>query len=53
MKKRKTYSPGFKTKVVLEVLQERETVGNRSEVRDPRVGYPPGRVNFYPTLVQF
>ncbi|MDD4591308.1 MAG: transposase [Parabacteroides sp.] len=26
MKKRKTYSPGFKTKVVLEVLQERETV---------------------------
>jgi transposase len=26
MKKRKTYSPGFKTKIVLEVLQERETV---------------------------
>ncbi len=26
MKKRKTYSAGFKTKVVLEVLQERETV---------------------------
>ena len=26
MKKRKTYSSGFKTKVVLEVLQERETV---------------------------
>lgn len=26
MKKRKTYSPGFKTKAVLEVLQERETV---------------------------
>ena len=26
MKKRKSYSSGFKTKVVLEVLQERETV---------------------------
>ena len=26
MKKRKTYSSGFKTKVVLEVLQERDTV---------------------------
>ena len=26
MKKRKTYSAGFKAKVVLEVLQERETV---------------------------
>ena len=26
MKKRKTYSSGFKTKVVLEVLQERETI---------------------------
>ncbi len=26
MKKRRTYSSGFKTKVVLEVLQERETV---------------------------
>ncbi|MEA4995698.1 hypothetical protein SDC9_133737 [bioreactor metagenome] len=26
MKKRKSYSAGFKTKVVLEVLQERETV---------------------------
>jgi hypothetical protein len=24
MKKRKTYSPGFKTKIVLKVLQERE-----------------------------
>ena len=26
MKKRKTYSSGFKTKVVLEALQERETI---------------------------
>lgn len=26
MKKRKTYSAGFKTKVVLEALQERETI---------------------------
>ncbi len=26
MKKRKTYSAGFKTKIVLEALQERETV---------------------------
>lgn len=26
MKKRKSYSAGFKTKIVLEVLQERETV---------------------------
>lgn len=26
MKKRKSYSAGFKTKVVLEVLQERETL---------------------------
>lgn len=26
MKKRKSYGPGFKTKVVLEALQERETV---------------------------
>jgi transposase len=26
MKKRKSYASGFKTKVVLEVLQERETV---------------------------
>ena len=26
MKKRKTYSAGFKTKIVLEALQERETI---------------------------
>lgn len=26
MKKRKTYSAGFKTKIILEALQERETV---------------------------
>jgi transposase len=26
MKKRKKYTPGFKTKVVLEALQERETI---------------------------
>jgi transposase len=40
MKKRKTYSPGFKTKVVLEVLQERETVreiGRKYEIHPSRI----------------
>ena len=40
MKKRKTYSPGFKTKVVLEVLQERETVreiGRKYEIHPSQI----------------
>jgi transposase len=40
MKKRKTYSPGFKTKIVLEVLQERETVqeiGRKYEIHPIRI----------------
>lgn len=40
MKKRKTYSPGFKTKIVLEVLQERETVqeiGRKYEIHPSQI----------------
>ncbi len=40
MKKRKTYSPSFKTKVVLEVLQERETVreiGRKYEIHPSQI----------------
>jgi len=32
MKKRKTYSTGFQTKIVLEVLQERDGPGDCEEV---------------------
>jgi len=40
MKKRKNYSSGFKTKVVLEVLQERETIqeiGKKYEIHPNQI----------------
>ena len=40
MKKRKTYPSGFKTKVVLEALQERETIqeiGKKNEVHPNQI----------------
>lgn len=45
MKKRKTYSAGFKTKIVLEALQERETVQELARKYDLH----PGQISTWKT----
>lgn len=54
MKKRKTYSVSFKTKVILEVHQERETDQEiAGSMNFTQVSSLHGRVNFYPMRMLF
>ncbi len=54
MKKRKNYTSGFKTKVVIEALQERETIQEIGKsMKSIRTRFRHGRVNFWPMPIAF
>ena len=54
MKKRKNYTSGFKTKGVLEALQERETIQEIGKnMRFIRIKFQPRKVNFCQMQILF